>query len=123
MHHHVRTLVDGGFLEPTGVRTSASGALEKPYRATGKSWTIDVGDRSARADLAMIDAVRDEVLEADDSDAMVSRLGLRLDETSAAELRQRLEAVIEEYAERDDPDGDLYGLFVVLHERASGRGE
>ena len=124
LHHHVRMLVDTGFLEPTGVRTSASGALEKPYRATGKSWTIDVGDPATRTDLVMIDALRDEVLDADDADALVSRLGLRLNDASAQELRQRLEAIIEEYAQRDDADGDLFGLFVVLHERrpANGRG-
>lgn len=121
LHHHVRLLVDTGFLEPTGVRTSASGALEKPYKATGKSWTIDVGDGAARADLAMIDALRDEMLDVE-GEALLSRLGLRLSDEAAAELRQRLEALLEEYARRDDPDGDLYGLFVVLHPRASGPG-
>ena len=122
LHHHVRMLVDTGFLEPTGVRTSASGALEKPYRATGKSWTIDVGDPSARADLAMIDALRDEILEAE-VPPMVSRLGLRLSEASALELQARLVAIVDEYASRDEPDGDLFGLFVALHVRPSERDE
>ena len=123
LHHHVRMLVDTGFLESTGVRTSASGALEKPYRATGKSWTIDVADPSGatQAGLAMIDALRAEILDAED-DTLISRLGPRLSQASADELRQRLEALVEEYATRDDPDGDLYGLFVVLHKRTSGRG-
>ena len=121
LHHHVRMLVDTGFLEPTGVRTSASGALEKPYRATGKSWTIDVGDPSARADLAMIDALREEILESE-IQPMVSRLGLRLSEESALELQDRLVAIVNDFIERDDPDGDLYGLFLALHQRPSGRG-
>jgi DNA-binding transcriptional ArsR family regulator len=38
--HHVRTLVVNGFLVPDEVRQGAKGALEKPYRATGKSWTL-----------------------------------------------------------------------------------
>src|SRR3970282_146560 len=38
--HHVRTLVRGGFLAPEEVRTGKRGALERPYRATGKSWRI-----------------------------------------------------------------------------------
>lgn len=121
LHHHVRMLVDSGFLEPTGVRTSARGALEKPYRATGKSWTIDVGDPSARADFAMLDALRDELLEAH-GEVIVSRLGLRLNDASAAELRQRLQALLEEFSKRDDAEGDLFGLFVALHPRPSGRG-
>ena len=125
LHHHVRMLVDTGFLEVTGVRSSPRGALEKPYRATGKSWTIDVGDPSTRADLAMLDALRAELLEAEDApgELMASRLGLRLSAASATELRARLADLLEEYSKREDADGDLYGLFVVLHPRSSGRGD
>ncbi len=39
--HHVRILVNAGFLAPGEPRHGAHGALEKPYRATGKSWTLD----------------------------------------------------------------------------------
>ncbi|HEV8373300.1 MAG TPA: winged helix-turn-helix domain-containing protein, partial [Actinomycetota bacterium] len=35
--HHVRTLVRTGFLAAEAVRQGERGALEKPYRATGKS--------------------------------------------------------------------------------------
>src|SRR3954471_805292 len=47
--HHVRMLVDTGFLEPTEVRQGTKGALEKPYRATGKSWQLSVSDPDHRA--------------------------------------------------------------------------
>src|SRR4029453_1203584 len=40
--HHVRTLVKTGFLVPDEVRQGPKGALEKPYRATGKSWTLSL---------------------------------------------------------------------------------
>src|SRR3954453_3100383 len=40
--HHVRTLCTTGFLAPDPARTGARGALEKPYRATGKSWILSV---------------------------------------------------------------------------------
>src|SRR5215213_1417866 len=40
--HHVRTLVKSGFLAPDEVRQGTKGALEKPYRATGKSWTLSL---------------------------------------------------------------------------------
>src|SRR3954466_2542635 len=39
--HHVRTLVDTGFLAPGEERRGARGAREVPYRATGKSWLMD----------------------------------------------------------------------------------
>src|SRR5438309_1430220 len=39
--HHVRTLVDTGFLVPEAPRRGARGAREVPYRATGKSWLMD----------------------------------------------------------------------------------
>ena len=34
--HHVKRLVDGGFLAADPVRTGKRGAIERPYRATGK---------------------------------------------------------------------------------------
>jgi predicted ArsR family transcriptional regulator len=42
--YHVRTLVRTGFLVAEGERRGARGAREVPYRATGKSWVLDVGD-------------------------------------------------------------------------------
>src|SRR5688572_10284869 len=41
---HVRALVEAGFLAPEPVRTGERGALERPYRATGRTWglVIDV---------------------------------------------------------------------------------
>ncbi len=38
MLHHVRTLVQTGFLEAEPERAGARGAREVPYRATGLSW-------------------------------------------------------------------------------------
>src|SRR5688500_4309407 len=56
--HHVRTLVATGFLVPEGVRQGEKGALEKPYRATGKSWTLSLDEQPAEADAiqAMLEA-------------------------------------------------------------------
>ena len=42
--HHVRTLVRTGFLKPVKERPGPKGTTEKPYRSTGKSWTLDVTD-------------------------------------------------------------------------------
>ena len=40
--HHVRTLLRSGFLEAEPPRTGETGALEKPYRSTNKSWALSI---------------------------------------------------------------------------------
>ena len=65
--HHVRTLVATGFLAPEEVRQGAKGALEKPYRSTGKSWTLSL-DKDATTETtatqAMLEAFLAELAEA-----------------------------------------------------------
>jgi DNA-binding transcriptional ArsR family regulator len=39
--HHVRTLLQTGFLAAEPERRGPRGAREVPYRATGKSWQMD----------------------------------------------------------------------------------
>jgi DNA-binding transcriptional ArsR family regulator len=115
--HHVRTLVDTGFLAPDLVRTGATGALEKPYRATGKSWQVSVGDETGQS-LAPIDAMRAEVEEAGDGSVVsMFRIGLRLTPAQRKRLVSRLEALAEEYATAQHVDGEPFGLFTVLHKR------
>src|SRR4029453_18906952 len=40
--HHVRTLVKTGFLTRDELRRGERGALEKPYRATHRSWNLSL---------------------------------------------------------------------------------
>src|SRR4051812_11245778 len=118
--HHVRTLVDTGFLAAEDVRPGAKGALEKPYRATGKSWTVDVTDQfdPTAVILAGLDAFREEVLEAGgEAFATQFRLAVRLSQGDADELKARLSALGDEVAERDDPSGESYGIYVGMHRR------
>src|SRR4051794_30875315 len=93
--HHVRTLVTTGFLAAGEVRTGPTGALEKPYRATGKSWEVSIGDESS-AVLAPIDAMRAEVAEAGGEGVeSMFRLGLRLSAEQRGRLVARLTALAE----------------------------
>ena len=74
MLHHVRTLVDTGFLEATEARRGRRGSREIPYRATGKSWylTTPLGTSSiVEAFLTELQAVPEEQRD-------LVRLGLRL---------------------------------------------
>src|SRR3954469_4638898 len=84
--HHVRLLVKTGFLAAEEERRGARGSVERPYRATGKSWILDVGDEDGNGNasastIALVDAFRAEVAETP-KDAMVTtaRLGVRLNE-------------------------------------------
>src|SRR4029453_5785513 len=55
------------FLAPDEVRRGAKGALEKPYRATGKSWTLSLDNdvvAETSATQAMLEAFLAELAEA-----------------------------------------------------------
>ena len=113
--HHVRTLVDRGFLVAEPVRRGARGSREVPYRATGKSWRTPGGAGRTRV---LIDAFLEEfALVREPDDVQMARLGLRLDEDAYRELSERVGALLQEYAARPaTPGGTPYSLFYVLHE-------
>jgi DNA-binding transcriptional ArsR family regulator len=118
--HHVRILVNAGFLAPGTTRQGSHGALEKPYRATGKSWLLDFGDRTLTADPAAspsLEAFRAELAEAGPG-AMEqeARIGLTLDDDSLQRLQQRLQDIFDEYVDRaPDAGGTRYGLYLAIH--------
>ncbi len=120
--HHVRTLVSTGFLAAGAVRAGASGALEKPYRATGKSWTLDIGelDEEVGEGVAMVEAFRDELLESGaQSVEALSRFSVTLTEPSLEELVSRLKGIAEEYGNRPPEEGGKpYGVLLGVHMRA-----
>lgn len=119
--HHVRTLVSTGFLSAGDVRAGESGGLEKPYRATGKSWTLDISDSEEELSVsaAMVDAFRDELLESGaESLATLSRFAVTLTKPSLDELVARLAGIVEEYGNRPpEQGGKPYGVLVGVHRR------
>ncbi|MGH9211365.1 MAG: ArsR/SmtB family transcription factor [Acidimicrobiales bacterium] len=117
--HHVRLLVSTGFLAEEAVRTGARGALEKPYRATGKSWILSVSrpEDQTVGQLAVVDALRAEQQAAAPDDVLArARLAVRLSAQGAVELRDRIMRLVKDVKATDDgPAADAYGLDVVLH--------
>jgi hypothetical protein len=117
--HHVRKLVAAGFLAAEDVRTGAGGALEKPYRSTGKSWALDVSvvdpDLKTDVSLASLEAFRQEV-EAGPPGSLKGgfRLGVRLSAADREDLIRRLDALAEEVKAKDDPDGEPVGIYCGL---------
>ena len=121
--HHVRLLVDTGFLTAETPRAGARGALEKPYRATGKSWELSIekappDDRMAQM-VAVVDAFRAEVLQAGaDNIVEWTRAGPKLAPEDVEELAEKLSDLVHEYVEgHEDPDGVEIGIFLGIHRR------
>jgi len=116
--HHVRTLVDTGFLVAQPPRRGTRGSREVPYRATGKSWLMDVDDRLGPRD-PMLEAFLEEVAEAGEQRLESSRLGLRLAPEDLAEFRRRLHGLLDEYARRPaDPAAQRWSLYLGIHPEA-----
>ena len=124
--HHVRTLVKTGFLVPDEVRQGAKGALEKPYRATGRSWNLSLEESpisEATTTQAMLDAFLAELAEAGGPGAATSfnRLALTLNQAAYEQLQARVLAVLDEFVTRGpDPGGEPYGLLFAMHRRGPG---
>jgi DNA-binding transcriptional ArsR family regulator len=122
--HHVRVLVDGGFLRAGAPRRGTRGAREKPYRATGKSWQLDFREHKREADTteAMADAFAAELREAvaalgQEALLDATRMGIRLRPEDRDELLARLGELRDEFFEREHPDGEPLALFLALHRR------
>jgi predicted ArsR family transcriptional regulator len=115
--HHVRKLVTTGFLVAEEVRRGPRGSREVPYRATGKSWNLSIGEAGAAASArAMIEAFLAEMSLVQGDGAKLSRLGIRLSAADLAELGNRIQSLMDEYASREtDMAAEPFSLFVALY--------
>jgi len=115
--HHVRKLVSTGFLEAQGARPGASGALEVPYLATGKSWRLNLDARDLTLRSAIIDAFVSEVGQVPASaEVEISRLGVRLTREEHDRLLQRIREYLEEIAGGEPTEGGTqYSIFLAIH--------
>lgn len=111
--HHVRTLVDTGFLAAQPARRGTRGAREVPYLATGKSWTLETPGK----DVHLVEAFIEEVGLVPAESVHTMRMGLRMRPDERAEFEARLEDLVEEFRVRTDPDpdGDAWSLFFAIH--------
>ncbi len=122
--HHVRRLVDTGFLMALPVRRGTRGSREVPYRATGKSWQLSGRDDPGRRRTSevMLEAFLAELADAGGEIGDASRLGLRLNKEHWAEFTDRIGALLDEFAARpSDPDGEHWSVFFAMHPDRRGR--
>ncbi|NCD20407.1 MAG: ArsR family transcriptional regulator [Actinobacteria bacterium] len=111
--HHVRLLVDTGFLAPEEPRKGMRNAREIPYRATRLSWH---GSPRSVAPV-LVRTLLDEIAPVEPEDIVVWRLGMRLLPEDRAELEARITEILEDYVHRDseDPAAEPWSLMGFLH--------
>jgi DNA-binding MarR family transcriptional regulator len=116
--HHVRRLIDTGFLAAQPVRRGTRGSREIPYLATRKSWRISVpsGTRT------MLATFLEEAAQVPLDELDTARLGLLLSAGERDELMDDLLAVLERYRLRTTPpagrpseDAQAWSLFLAVH--------
>ncbi|HST67039.1 MAG TPA: helix-turn-helix domain-containing protein [Mycobacteriales bacterium] len=114
--HHVRTLVRTGFLSAEPERRGTRGAREVPYRATGKSWIMDVADDAGMGiqSRTMVQAFIEDVQRVGLHNVDSTRMGLRLTPAEHEELTRRLYELVEDFRTRQS-DGEPWSLFTALH--------
>lgn len=114
--YHVRRLVRTGFLLAEQERRGTRGAREVPYRSTGKSWTLSIGESEDPriAASTMVDAFLQDATRAGFENVDATRLGLRLTPDEHDELTRRLGELVEEFRVRGS-SGAPWSLFIGLH--------
>ncbi|MFL6138644.1 MAG: ArsR/SmtB family transcription factor [Frankiaceae bacterium] len=118
--HHVRQLVETGFLRVDEVRRGMRGSREKPYRSTGKSWRLDFEETDPELlGNALLQLFLDELEEAGGELGPQMRVGLYLTLAETEALARRLYQLFEEFRLLH-PEGpaegtELWSYFVGGH--------
>jgi hypothetical protein len=119
--HHVRTLLDAGFLVAEPVRRGTRGSRERPYRATRLSWELDTADAdpAGLVKRASLQAFLGEIAELSPTTRFTTaRLGLRLSPAHRARLEERLMALFDEFEKLPpEPDGEAFAVFLAMYPR------
>ncbi len=116
--YHVRTLVRNGFLVPESERRGRRGAREIPYRATRKSWTLEL-QPGPTTHTAPVDAFRAELAQAGPESVLETiRLGVRLSPKALERVLRRLAGAAAVAHDADDPDGEPISIYIGVHRRS-----
>ncbi|MFD5249183.1 ArsR/SmtB family transcription factor [Amycolatopsis sp. NPDC058340] len=109
--HHVRKLVDTGFLEALPPRRGTRGAKEIPYRSTGLSWHLDSRDRGI--DQAIFEAYLAEIAEVGFDEVQQTRLVVQVPDEQIAEFETRLMELVDDFISRPaDPEAKRTAIYL-----------
>jgi hypothetical protein len=113
--HHVRKLVDAGFLAAQQPRRGTRGAKEIPYLSTGLSWNLDVHQRSGITE-AMLEAYLAEIAEIDIDRLDQTRLVVQVPPDDRDEFKQRLDELLEEFKSRRRlPGAERTAIYIATY--------
>ncbi|MEC3973987.1 ArsR/SmtB family transcription factor [Amycolatopsis sp. H20-H5] len=113
--HHVRKLVDTGFLTAQPSRRGARGAKEIPYLSTGLSWLLDTHPDQG-VDQAMLEAYLAEIADTRFERVEQTRLVLQVGSGGLEEFKGRLEGLLEEFRARPvEPLAERTAVYVSLY--------
>jgi DNA-binding transcriptional ArsR family regulator len=122
--HHVKVLETAGLVQV--VRTRRVRAVtERYYGRTARLFLYETSDET-RQDVRNIVAASlrlaaEEILPVDEEDAAACSgvLRVRLSDADARRFDRRLGKLMNDFRDRDDPDGKPYGLAIALYRRAA----
>jgi DNA-binding Lrp family transcriptional regulator len=114
--HHVRKLVDAGFLAPQPPRRGNRGAREIPYLSTGLSWYLDDVGHDDEVAKAMLEAFLGEVAEMSPGELRQTRLVVQVSPDDRAEFENRLQDLLEEFKARSATSGgERTAIYVATY--------
>lgn len=121
--HHVRTLVETGFLVEQEPRRGKRGSRERPYLASGKSFYLSMGPELVDGHDLLLATFLQDVAGLAPGELDSRRLGFRLSEADREAVLQRLGGLLAEIAELpSDPEGEPWSLYLAVHPEAAPRG-
>ncbi|MGZ8738493.1 MAG: ArsR/SmtB family transcription factor [Nocardioides sp.] len=121
--HHVRTLVDTGFLIEQPRRRGQRGSRERPYLASGKSFYLDMGGDLQFEDQDLLLATfLEEVRSLPPGLLDSNRLGFQLSDVDRERMLDKFQDLVKEVAAMpSDPDGEPWSIYLGIHPEAGPR--
>ena len=120
--HHVRTLVDTGFLIEQPRRRGQRGSRELPYLASGKSRYMEIGEEMQVGGHDLLLATFLEEIRGLAPGVLDSaRLGFRLKKADRERVQDRFQDLLTEIAELpSDPEGEPWSIYLGIHPEEPG---
>jgi len=120
--HHVRTLVDTGFLIEQPRRRGQRGSREVPYLASGKSRCMEIGEEMQVGGHDLLLATFLEEIRGLAPGVLDSaRLGFRLNKADREGVQHRFQELLTEIAALpSDPEGEPWSIYLGIHPELPG---
>lgn len=115
--HHVRTLVETGFLIEQERRRGQRGSRERPYLASGKSFYLAMGESPVAPDQdLLLTTFLEEIRELPAGVLDSARLGFRLDAADRERVMDRFQELLKDVAALpSDPEGEPWSIYLGIH--------